>query len=152
QVAGVFTNLFGGLAGNKYGLRCTLLSSLFLQIACLVGLTQLERATGNLDNAAGTTRLEATIYITAWQALAGVAKDLMKITGKSTPKLVTKKGAEGRLFQLVAWLTGMKNALKGLGTFLGSLLVDVIGYEWSLVVLVVICVIFVPVGMFGMDR
>lgn len=39
-----------------------------------------------------------------------------------------------------------------LGTFLGSLLVDVIGYEWSLVVLVVICVIFVPVGIFGMDK
>ncbi len=37
----------------------------------------------------------------------------MKLTGKATPKLVTKEGAEGRLFQLVAWLTGMKNALKG---------------------------------------
>ena len=37
----------------------------------------------------------------------------MKLTGKATPKLVTKEGAEGKLFQLVAWLTGMKNALKG---------------------------------------
>ena len=32
QVAGVFTNLFGGVAGSKYGLRCTLLTSLFLQV------------------------------------------------------------------------------------------------------------------------
>lgn len=40
-------------------------------------------------------------------------QDLMKLTAKSMPKLVTKEGAEGRLFQLVAWLTGMKNALKG---------------------------------------
>lgn len=40
-------------------------------------------------------------------------QDLMKLTGKATPKLVTKDGAEGRLFELVAWLTGMKNALKG---------------------------------------
>lgn len=32
QVAGVFTNLFGGVAGSKYGLQCTLLSSLFLQV------------------------------------------------------------------------------------------------------------------------
>lgn len=45
--------------------------------------------------------------------LTRIVQDLMKLTGKATPKLVTKDGAEGRLFQLVAWLTGMKNALKG---------------------------------------
>lgn len=33
QVAGVFTNLFGGVAGSKYGLRFTLLSSLVLQVS-----------------------------------------------------------------------------------------------------------------------
>ena len=32
QVAGVFTNLFGGVAGSRYGLRCTLLTSLVLQV------------------------------------------------------------------------------------------------------------------------
>lgn len=32
QVAGVFTNLFGGVAGSKYGLRFTLLTSLVLQV------------------------------------------------------------------------------------------------------------------------
>ncbi|CAM9245362.1 unnamed protein product [Scytosiphon promiscuus] len=154
EVAGVFTNLFGGVAGSKYGLRCTLLTSLTLQIACLAALTQTEPILGDLKEATpGSTRyLEATIYITAWQALAGVAKDLMKLTGKATPKLVTKEGAEGRLFQLVAWLTGMKNALKGFGSFLGALLVAQIGYVDSLWILVGICGIFVPVGIFGMDR
>lgn len=44
------------------------------QIACLLALSQTESITGNLEDASGTTRLEATIYITAWQALAGVAK------------------------------------------------------------------------------
>jgi hypothetical protein len=46
------------------------------------------------------------VYVTFFQCFSGVAKDLMKITGKSTPKLVTKEGAEGRLFRLVAWITG----------------------------------------------
>ncbi|CAN0284284.1 unnamed protein product, partial [Discosporangium mesarthrocarpum] len=32
ELAGVFTNLFGSLAGSKYGLRFTLLTSLFLQV------------------------------------------------------------------------------------------------------------------------
>eukprot|EP00752_Nemacystus_decipiens_P003165 g2929.t1 len=154
EVAGVFTNLFGGVAGSKYGLRCTLLTSLALQIICLAALTHTEPVLGDLTEAtSGSTRyIEATIYITAWQSLAGVAKDLMKLTGKATPKLVTKEGAEGRLFQLVAWLTGMKNALKGFGSFLGALLVAQIGYVYGLWVLVGICAIFLPVGVFGMDR
>ncbi|CBJ30465.1 putative membrane transporter (ISS) [Ectocarpus siliculosus] len=154
EVAGVFTNLFGGVAGSKYGLRFTLLTSLVLQIICLSALTQTEPVLGDLREATPGSRryLEATIYITAWQALAGVAKDFMKLTGKATPKLVTKEGAEGRLFQVVAWLTGMKNALKGFGSFLGALLVAQIGYVNSLWILVGICAFFVPVGIFGMDR
>jgi hypothetical protein len=36
QVAGIFTNFFGGVAGSKFGLFCMLLSSLGLQILCLV--------------------------------------------------------------------------------------------------------------------
>ncbi|CAM9206355.1 unnamed protein product [Ectocarpus fasciculatus] len=154
EVAGVFTNLFGGVAGSKYGLRFTLLTSLVLQIVCLSALTQTEPVLGDLKEATpGSTRyLEATIYITAWQALAGVAKDFMKLTGKATPKLVTKEGAEGRLFRVVAWLTGMKNALKGFGSFMGALLVAQIGYVNSLWILVGICAFFVPVGIFGMDR
>lgn len=50
--------------------------ALCIQIACLVALTQTEPVLGDLSEAtSGSTRyLEATIYITAWQALAGVAK------------------------------------------------------------------------------
>lgn len=46
------------------------------QIACFVALTQIEPLLGDLTEAQpGSTRyMEATIYITAWQALAGVAK------------------------------------------------------------------------------
>ena len=33
QVAGVFTNLFGGVAGSKFGLQCTLMTSLILQVS-----------------------------------------------------------------------------------------------------------------------
>ncbi len=46
------------------------------QIACFVALTQTDPILGDLKEAQpGSTRyMEATIYITAWQALAGVAK------------------------------------------------------------------------------
>jgi len=36
QLAGVATNFLGGVAGSRFGLFCTLLASLFLQIVCLV--------------------------------------------------------------------------------------------------------------------
>ncbi|CAM9497833.1 unnamed protein product [Ascophyllum nodosum] len=154
EVAGVFTNLFGGVAGSKFGLQCTLMTSLILQIVCLSALTQTERIVGSLSEAtSGSARyMEATLYITAWQTLAGVAKDFMKLTGKATPKLVTKEGAEGRLFQLVAWLTGMKNALKGFGSAMGALLVSQIGWINSLWILVGFLFLFLPLGVLGMDR
>jgi hypothetical protein len=64
---------------------------------------------GQLDRTgiSSQERLKATIWITFFQAASGVAKDFMKLTGKSTPKLVTKEGQEGRLFRLIAWLTGV---------------------------------------------
>lgn len=54
----------------------SLLPTYALQIVCLTALTQTEPIVGDLDEAtSGSTQyLGATIYITAWQALAGVAK------------------------------------------------------------------------------
>lgn len=104
----MFTNLFGGVAGSKFGLFCTLITSLFLQILCLGALMLIEPLFGELqrEGISDSTRLKATVWITAFLAFSGVAKDFMKLTGKSTPKLVTKDGQEGRLFRLIAWLTG----------------------------------------------
>lgn len=59
------------------------------QIVCLAALTQTEPVLGDLAEATpGSTRyMEATIYITAWQALAGVAK----VNERSTAALVVWK-------------------------------------------------------------
>jgi len=40
--------------------------------------------------------------------------------------------AEGRLFRWVAWFTGSKNAMKGLGFFLGGVLLQLLGFRYSL--------------------
>jgi hypothetical protein len=152
EVAGIVTNFFGSLCGARYGLQCTLLSSLFLQILCLGGLMAVEPIFGQLDeNIDAKSRTWATVYITAFQAFAGIAKDFMKLTGKSTPKLVTKDGEEGSLFRFVAWLTGCKNALKGFGSLMGAVLVESVGFIWSLFILMIVCAIFVPVGLIWVD-
>ncbi|KAG5186385.1 putative membrane transporter [Tribonema minus] len=152
EVAGVFTNLFGGVAGSKFGLFCTLMTSIFLQIVCLGALMGVGSIFGDLEDSSNDARVQATVYITAFQCFSGVAKDFMKLTGKSTPKLVTKEGAEGRLFRMVAWITGMKNATKGLGSLIGAVLVGTIGYVWSLFFLICVIAIFAPLAMIFMDK
>ena len=56
------------------------------------------------------------------QALSGIAKDLTKMSSKSAVKLVVPDEHESALFKWVAILTGSKNALKGVGFFVGGLL------------------------------
>ena len=61
-------------------------------------------------------------YVMAAQALSGIAKDLTKMSSKSAVKLVVPEDAPAALFRWVAILTGSKNALKGVGFFVGGLL------------------------------
>ena len=59
-------------------------------------------------------------YVMASQAFSGIAKDLTKMSSKSAVKLVVPEGDESSLYRWVAILTGSKNALKGVGFFLGG--------------------------------
>jgi predicted MFS family arabinose efflux permease len=65
------------------------------------------------------------------QGVCGVAKDLTKTASKSAIK-ITAGQASGQLFKWVAWFTGSKNAMKGVGFFLGGVLLDQVGFQGSL--------------------
>jgi hypothetical protein len=67
----------------------------------------------------------------AAQGVCGIAKDLTKTASKSAIKL-TAGDASGRLFRLIAFFTGSKNAMKGVGFFLGGLLLEVLGFRGAL--------------------
>ena len=128
EFMGILTNLVGGWVGSRRGLNRTLVSGLFLQIIALLALT--------LENPSWETWLSVT-YVMAAQALSGVAKDLTKMSSKSAVKTIAGT-SDGALFRLVAILTGSKNALKGVGFFLGSALLAWLGYDTSLVVMAVV--------------
>lgn len=120
EVTGIATNLLGGWVGTRTGLNRTLVAGLALQAAALVALTFHDvRWTESISVA----------FVMAVQAVSGVAKDLTKMSSKSTVKLVA---GEGSLFGLVALLTGSKNALKGAGFFLGAALLAGLGYDDAL--------------------
>ena len=88
-------------------------------------------------------------YVMASQALSGIAKDLTKMSSKSAVKLLVPDDAHGELYRWVALLTGSKNALKGVGFFVGGLLLTVIGFHASLVVLLALigCALVVVLTM-----
>ena len=116
EVFGVVTNLIGGWLGARLGLNKTMNIGLGLQIIALSMLTVPEE-------------MLTVTYVMAAQALSGIAKDLNKMSAKSSIKLLVPDGAEGKLYQWVALLTGSKNTLKGIGFFLGGLLLTLLGFK-----------------------
>jgi predicted MFS family arabinose efflux permease len=70
-------------------------------------------------------------WVVAAQGIAGVAKDLTKTASKSAIKATSQDGA-GQLFKWVAWFTGSKNAMKGLGFFVGGALLQFVGFRPAL--------------------
>ncbi|WP_018968633.1 organoarsenical effux MFS transporter ArsJ [Rubritalea marina] len=128
ECAGIVTNLIGGWVGSRYGLRRTLFIGLALQIVALCSLTVVDSSwTGAL----------AVAFVMGVQALAGVAKDLTKMSSKSAVKLIVndEQDSDGKLFKWVAALTGSKNAIKGVGFFVGSLLLTSLGFDSALYIL-----------------
>lgn len=140
EVFGIITNLVGGYVAARLGLRATLLAGLVTQIAALTML------------AAAPDSLLVVAYVMVAQALSGIAKDLTKMSSKSAVKLVVPEGQPGALYKWVAILTGSKNALKGVGFFLGGLLLSTIGFHsalWALVGLIVFALLCVLTLMRG---
>ncbi|MBA02634.1 MAG: MFS transporter [Gammaproteobacteria bacterium] len=119
ELFGVVTNLVGGWLAARLGLNTTLIVGLITQVIALSMLM--------VDGSVLTVA-----YVMLAQALSGIAKDLNKMSAKSGVKLSVPLGEEGRLYRWVSVLTGSKNALKGIGFFLGGLLLNTIGFKLSM--------------------
>lgn len=128
EIFGIITNLFGGWIGAKFGVKLTLYGGIAMQILALLLLTPV--------NESWSIAL-AVPYVMFAQAISGIAKDLTKMSSKSAIRLVIPKEAQSTLFKWVAILTGSKNALKGVGFFLGGLLLSMFGYVSALVIMAV---------------
>jgi MFS family permease len=123
EIAGVVTNLVGGWLAARLGLKITLFMGLAIQVVAL----------GMLGFAPAS--LLVVPYVMASQALSGIAKDLNKMSSKSAVKLVVPQNDQSSLYRWVAILTGSKNALKGVGFFLGGLLLTLVGFQTALLIL-----------------
>lgn len=140
EVMGIVTNLAGGWVGARYGLRLTLFAGLAVQIVALGLLSATDPA---------WTLGLSVAWVMGCQALSGVAKDLTKMSSKAAVKGVA---GEGALFKWVALLTGSKNALKGVGFFLGGLLLEGLGFVgalWAMAAMLGVVLVLAVAGLRG---
>jgi MFS family permease len=122
EAMGVVANLLGGWLATRYGIQRMLTVGLATQITGFLLLSALSPS--------WTVALSVAWVVLA-QGLCGVAKDLTKTASKSAIKL-TAGDASGQLFKWVAFFTGSKNAMKGVGFFLGGLLLQAVGLQQAL--------------------
>ena len=119
---GIVTNLVGGWLGARFGLNRTMHLGMLLQVGALLMLTVPDAWL-------------SVIYVMIAQALSGIAKDLNKMSAKASVKQFATGDNQQGLFKWVAILTGSKNALKGVGFFLGAGLLESLGFRGALYVL-----------------
>lgn len=135
---GIVTNLIGGWLGAKMGLKLTMDVGLMLQIVALLMLTL-------------NPEWLTVAYVMVAQALSGIAKDLNKMSAKSSIKSLASD-ASGALYRWVALLTGSKNALKGVGFFIGAFLLASVGFETALYLLASLLSVALLVSLLFLDN
>ena len=122
---GVVTNLIGGWLGARIGLNHTMNIGLAMQIVALLALGL-------------PSEFLSIPLVMAAQALSGIAKDLNKMSAKSSIKGLVSGDQQHSLYKWVAILTGSKNALKGFGFFLGGALLNLIGFQLSMLAMAMV--------------
>ncbi|WP_019557952.1 organoarsenical effux MFS transporter ArsJ [Thiomicrorhabdus arctica] len=135
---GILTNLFGGWFGAKLGLKVTMELGLALQIGALLMLTV-------------SPEWLTIAYVMFAQALSGIAKDLNKMSAKSSIKSLVSE-SDGGLYRWVSLLTGSKNALKGVGFFLGAILLTAVGFANALFILATLLVVALLLSVWLLDN
>ncbi|MFD2167971.1 organoarsenical effux MFS transporter ArsJ [Thalassotalea euphylliae] len=119
ELFGVVTNLIGGWLGARIGLNRTMQMGLVLQVLALLMLALPDKYL-------------AVAWVMVAQALSGIAKDLNKMSAKSSIKTLVPKNQQSALYKWVAILTGSKNTLKGLGFFMGGALLTIVGFQQAM--------------------
>jgi len=121
---GVVTNLVGGWIGARFGLNKTMNIGLVLQV---IALSLLLVPPDKLSIA----------WVMMAQALSGIAKDLNKMSAKSAIKTLVPEDEDSQLYRWVALLTGSKNALKGLGFFMGGVLLTLFQFQGAILIMAI---------------
>lgn len=136
---GIVTNLVGGWLAARVGLNVTMHLGLVLQVIALSMLLV-------------EPHWLSVAYVMVAQALSGIAKDLNKMSAKSSIKLLVADDQQSTLYRWIALLTGSKNALKGLGFFVGAALLSWLGFRGAILTMTVVLIGVLLLSIYLLDR
>ena len=142
EFAGIVANLAGGWLATRFGIPRMMMTGQLLQIMSLFLLSALDSSWSPLLSIA---------WVVVAQGLAGLAKDFTKTASKSAIKATAGEGT-GRLFKWVAWFTGSKNAMKGLGFFAGGLMLEAVGFRAALWLMAALLLVVLLAGWLLLPR
>jgi predicted MFS family arabinose efflux permease len=140
EAAGIAANLGGGWLATRFGIPRMLAVGQVLQIAGLLMLSALDP---------NWSAAIAVAWVVAAQGIAGIAKDVTKTASKSAIKATSSDG-NSQLFRWVAWFTGSKNAMKGVGFFLGGLLLETAEFRNALWLMAGFLAVILVAGMLSL--
>ena len=126
EFLGMITNLSAGWIAKNFGLKSILYSGMTLQILVLFFLSY---------TAVDWNSYRGILTVIICQGLSGIAKDLTKVSSKSAIRILAPVNKSSTLFHWTSWLTGSKNSIKGLGFFLGCLLLVFFDFKNSVLIL-----------------
>ncbi|TKB54748.1 organoarsenical effux MFS transporter ArsJ [Ferrimonas aestuarii] len=139
EIFGIVTNLVGGYLGARLGLNRTMQIGMVLQIGALMML-------------AVPDSYLTLVWVMAAQGISGIAKDLNKMSAKSGVKLLLPEQQQGKLYHYVALLTGSKNALKGVGFFLGGVLLSQFGFQSAVTIMAIALALILVLTQLGLTQ
>jgi predicted MFS family arabinose efflux permease len=142
EAAGIGANLAGGWLASRFGIPRMLAVGQSLQVLGLIMLSLLDP---------GWSAAVSVTFVVIAQGIAGIAKDVTKTASKSAIKATSGEGS-GQLFRWVAWFTGSKNAMKGIGFFVGGLLLELVGFRTALWLMAALLAIILIAGLLSLPR
>ena len=148
EAAGIVANLVGGWLATRFGISRMLVVGLCTQITGFLLLSALSP---------DWSVALSVVWVVLSQGVCGVAKDLTKTASKSAIKITVDSasggsganGTNAQLFKWVAWFTGSKNAMKGVGFFMGGVLLQYLGFSGALWLMAgLLCLVLIGVLRF----
>jgi len=138
EIFGIITNLMGGWLAQTKGLKFTLILGLSVQPIALIALSFMDNR---------WSPLLAIPYVMIIQAVSGISKDLTKMSSKTAVKFLVPSDKSSSLFKWVSLLTGSKNTIKGLGFFVGGLLLQNVGFRYGLWILAAVILLVLTLSL-----
>jgi MFS family permease len=135
EVFGLLTNIYAGFFINRFGYKKAFIISLALHTLASFGYALMFLG----------PEIFMVLLINALRAFRGIAKELIKTTSASYCRVIADTHLQSHI------LLGGKETLKGVGFFVGGLLISFVSFQMSFVILGAITLLFMVLSIFSIE-